>query len=160
VYAVLTDLDPVADTEDGRRMFQEYLQRTYPQSAPGLEVLALHPDPADGVRFRAEVCWHSPDGTHRSVYTAVDRYLGGRGAGWLLPAISAELDVLKPIQLWWCLLYALSHLARYRPAVWVEALDPDASPQAVPIEKALRLARDVVPRLVLLALQPGAIADE
>lgn len=63
---------------------------------------------------------------------------------------------MPPLLLWWCLLYALSHLARYHPAAWTAALDPDKSQQAVPIEKALSMALAIVPRLVLLVLSPGA----
>lgn len=159
VFGALTRIDAV-DSDDGKRALLDYLQRTYPNAADGLDVVALDHDPSDPLgRPCAEVCWKSPDGTHRDVYSAVDTYLGGRGAGWLLPAINPARDVLRPLQLWWCLLYALSHLARYRPAVWADALDPDTSTQAVPIEKALATALDVVPRLVLLALHPGAAAS-
>jgi hypothetical protein len=68
-------------------------------------------------------------------------------------------DTLPPILLWWCLLQALSSLARYHPAEWTAALNPDRSRWAVSIEKALRIGLDVVPRLVLMTLSPGAVFE-
>jgi hypothetical protein len=88
---------------------------------------------------RGEVSWRSPDETPRSVYMATERYLWPGSA--------------------WALLQALSSLARYHPAEWTTALDPDRSEWAVSIEKVLRLGLDVVPRLVLMTLSPGAVFD-
>lgn len=103
---------------------------------------------------RAELGWQSPDGTRRTVYTAATSYLWPTSL-WLIPALSSG-DTLPPILLWWCLLQTLSSLARYHPAEWTAALDPDGSQWAVSIEKVLRTGLDVVPRLVLLTLSPGA----
>jgi hypothetical protein len=56
------------------------------------------------------------------------------------------------LMLWWMLLQALSQLARYEPAGWTRALNPDLSPLAVPLERTLRRAGGLVPLLVLEAL--------
>jgi hypothetical protein len=92
------------------------------------------------------------------------------GGWWLIPRINDVAvafptgdvlktgDVLSPLLLWWCLLHALSQIARYHSAEWLAALDPDDSRFAVPIEQILSTALAVVPRLVLLTLSPGSIA--
>jgi hypothetical protein len=61
-------------------------------------------------------------------------------------------DFLSPLMLWWALLFGLSNLARYEPAVWTAALDLNCSPLAVPLESAMREALDSIPHLVLEAL--------
>jgi hypothetical protein len=69
--------------------------------------------------------------------------------------------VTRPSSLlmWWMLLYGLSSVARYEPEVWVDALDVDNSPLAVPLEQALETAVDVVPALIRDALvAPATIA--
>jgi len=54
---------------------------------------------------------------------------------------------------WWGLRYALSMVARYEPAEWAGLLSIDHSELAVPLEGVLVDALEVVPRLVLNALQ-------
>ncbi len=54
---------------------------------------------------------------------------------------------------WWGLLYALSMVARYEPDAWVDLLDVDESELAVPLQDLLEDALEVVPHLVLDALQ-------
>lgn len=105
---------------------------------------------------RAQLAWHGPDGTARDVRTASSPYLTRIGGHWLLPAVNGAKDVLSPILLWWCLLHALSQIARYHSDVWLAALNLDSSPCAVSIERVLSIGLAVVPRLVLLALSPGA----
>ena len=57
----------------------------------------------------------------------------------------------------WVLVFALSQLARYHPALWVEALDPDRSEIAVDLEHGLDAALELVPDLLLPALTSGAM---
>ncbi len=57
------------------------------------------------------------------------------------------------VSLWWALLLGLSTLVRYEPALWTEAIDPDTSKIAVPLEQACDRADWLVPRVVLLALR-------
>jgi hypothetical protein len=55
----------------------------------------------------------------------------------------------------WALVYALSQLARYHPATWVEALNPDRSPIAVDLEHALDAMLELVPDLLVPAVSNG-----
>lgn len=71
---------------------------------------------------------------------------------WCRPAV-APGTVLSPLMTWWALLYALSMVARYEPDTWVGSLDVDHSALAAPLEGLLEDALEVVPHLVLDALQ-------
>ncbi len=156
VFAHLRGLPGLPPTEESRQQLEAALKRDYPQGGDALKVHSLQEigSPIDGPT--AELHCESPDGSHLPITTAADRYLGSRSGCWLIPKINATGDVLPPVLLWWCLLHALSHVARYHPAAWTAALDPDGSPEAVPIERTLSLALAAVPRLVLLVLRPGA----
>ncbi len=71
---------------------------------------------------------------------------------WCRPAV-ARGTLLSPLMTWWAVLYALSMVARYEPAAWVDSLDIDNSGLAVPLEGLLAEALEVVPHLILEALQ-------
>lgn len=71
---------------------------------------------------------------------------------WCRPAV-ADGTVLSPLMTWWALLYALSMVARYEPDAWVGLLNVDKNTLAVPLEGLLDDALEVVPHLVLDALQ-------
>jgi hypothetical protein len=71
---------------------------------------------------------------------------------WCRPAVTRG-TVLTPLMSWWALLYALSMVARYEPATWVDLLDVDRSPLAVSLERVLKEALEAVPHLVLDALR-------
>ncbi len=73
------------------------------------------------------------------------------GRRWLRPLLADEMPP-TPLMTWWALLYGLSMLARYHPARWVLALDPDASSEAVMFERVLGAAISAIPHLVLEAL--------
>jgi hypothetical protein len=153
VSAWLRRLPGLPANEAGRDQLAAHIAETYPQASQGLTVQSIEPDgPANAVK--AEIAWRSPDGTWRTVYTAATPYLWHTSL-WLIPRLSSG-DVLPPLLLWWCLLQALSSLARYHPAEWTAALDPDSSQFAVSIEKALATGLAVIPRLVLVTLSPGA----
>lgn len=78
------------------------------------------------------------------------RYLGSLQ---FFPAVTPDDDrSLHPLMAWWTVLYALSMLARYQPAEWASHINVDASPHAVAIERLLKDAIQVVPRLVLEAI--------
>jgi hypothetical protein len=156
VFASLRHLEGVPVHETSKARLHAMLQRHYPQSGDGLSVESVAHDEVRGMAAaKAELGWKSPDGTWRTVYVAGTRYLFPTSL-WLIPALSSG-DVLPPLLLWWCLLQALSSLARYHPAEWTAALDPDRSRFAVSTERALATGLAVVPRLVLLTLSPGAI---
>ena len=155
VLASLRGLEWLPVHPSSEERLHEVLATTYPRYAEGLVVHSVRHDPlADTAAARAEIGWQGLDGTPRTVFLVTDSYLHPTSA-WLIPVLSSG-DTLPPILLWWCLLQALSSLARYHPAEWAAALDPDRSRWAVSIEKALRIGLDVVPRLVLLTLSPGA----
>jgi len=71
---------------------------------------------------------------------------------WLVPVVGEADDELPPLLLWWVLLFGLSVLARYEPAAWRAALDPDTSPLAVPLEELLDEAMVATPALLSEAL--------
>lgn len=72
---------------------------------------------------------------------------------WLIPGTGGGTNPQSPLMLWWALLFGLSLLARYQPAEWVSALDPDRSALAVPLEILLDEATKAIPHLVLEGLQ-------
>jgi hypothetical protein len=158
VLAYLRRLEWLPVQESAKTRLQEVLTETYPAYSDGLVVHDVRYDhTADMASARGEISWSRPDGGSRSVFRVTDSYLHPTSS-WLIPALSSG-DTLPPILLWWCLLQALSSLARYHPAEWTAALDPDRSRWAVSIEKALRTGLDVVPRLVLITLSPGAVFE-
>jgi hypothetical protein len=66
-----------------------------------------------------------------------------------MPALGNSEAPLSQLMVWWALLFGLSIVARYDPALWTRALNPDSSPLAVPLESLLEEALEVVPALVL-----------
>jgi hypothetical protein len=52
---------------------------------------------------------------------------------------------LHPILALWCVLLALSSLARYEPATWSKMIDIDRSPEANAIEHLLEQAANSLP---------------
>jgi hypothetical protein len=71
---------------------------------------------------------------------------------WCRPVVAPG-----PAMTWWALLYALSMVARCEPDTWVASLGVDHSALAVPLEGTLADALEVVPHLVLDALQATAL---
>lgn len=167
-------IPPTAAAKDKIR---EMIEDLYPTAATGISVDSVINDLPPYTGTRAELSWHHPgqhaknDGSHRPVNEDLTQYLwrGVGGGWWLVPRVNdAEVelstgdvlsqgDVLSPLLLWWCLLHALSQIARYHSADWLAALDPDRSTEAVAIEAMLSTALAVLPRLVLLALSQGPL---
>lgn len=58
----------------------------------------------------------------------------------------------SPLMTWWAILYTFSMLSRYRPREWAAALNIDKSPSAYLLEYSLEQALDVIPHLVMDAL--------
>ncbi len=149
---VVTATDPAA-------VLGEHLLH-YPSAADWAapEHLQLFP-PADGWGATAVIRWrvsddvrspNEPDRQARIRRVAPQyRYADQQ---WCRPAV-APGTVLSPLMTWWALLYALSMVARYEPDAWVASLDVDKSQLAVPLEGILEDALEVVPHLVLDALQ-------
>jgi len=59
---------------------------------------------------------------------------------YFLPVLGAMKRELHPLMAWWAVLYALSMLSRYQPAVWGTLISVDSSRHAVPIERLLERA--------------------
>lgn len=73
--------------------------------------------------------------------------------GWFLRPLVGSARVAPHLLLrWWGLLLALSSLARYHPAEWVNALDVDCSALAVDLEQGLATAEWRLPELIAAAL--------
>ncbi|SDD86719.1 YaaC family protein [Actinokineospora iranica] len=72
---------------------------------------------------------------------------------FVFPSVAGGNLPLHPLISWWAVLFALSMLARYSPASWVEYLTIDRSADAVSLELAQDLALDICPRLILRAIE-------
>jgi hypothetical protein len=108
------------------------------------------------IRWPAPPVDHSPEGpppefVASEVHNRVPQYRY-RQEHWLIPRVGERNDQLPALLVWWVLLFALSVLARYEPAVWRNALDPDQSELAVPLEELLDEALVVVPDLLSEAI--------
>jgi hypothetical protein len=142
-----------ADMGEAQAQLRERLA-SYPQAAEGLMI--SQPYPAE--HRPVEICWRTDDGL---------RIIDSVGAGWgppntgsyLWPSLGSMEDVPTFFAAWWMLLLAMSSLARYEPDRWMKALDRDSSPMAIPIEKAIALAHEILPWLVLYALE-GQLASQ
>lgn len=78
--------------------------------------------------------------------------------GLVLPELGGG-EAPLPLMLWWGLLYVLSSMARYEPAVWTEAVDLDVSPLASSLEQVIDRAERYVPLRVLRALNSETSFD-
>jgi hypothetical protein len=79
--------------------------------------------------------------------------LGADGARFLIPALPLAPNwAPQPIVSWWLLLFSLATTTRYEPAQWLDAINVSNSALAVPIEEALDLALEAIPRLALICL--------
>ncbi|MEW1724726.1 YaaC family protein [Streptomyces sp. NPDC093109] len=67
---------------------------------------------------------------------------------YFLPVLLPMKRELHPLMAWWAVLYALSMLARYEPAVWGTLISVDNSQHAVPIERLLERAINHLPALI------------
>src|SRR5487761_305066 len=81
-----------------------------------------------------------------------------RGWRWLRPSISDLEQPPSPLMTWWLLLFGLSMLARYHPVPWTQALDVDASPDAVTLELTMNRALEALPHLVFEAVANVSVA--
>ncbi|OQQ13133.1 hypothetical protein B0675_39580 [Streptomyces sp. M41(2017)] len=76
-------------------------------------------------------------------------YAGGR---YFLPVLGSMKRDLHPLMAWWAVLYTLSMLARYQPAVWGTLISVDTSRHAVQIERLLERAINHLPVLIADAI--------
>jgi hypothetical protein len=132
---------------------RQRLRRAYPAARDSMEVVAVQPVPGSlPDESDAVLRWLSPTGDVRAVDEVAARFPGPGAALYLMPGLGSNNDALAPLMVWWALLYALSHLARYQPATWSKALDPVRSTLAVPVEASLAYVREVLPCVVLSEL--------
>jgi hypothetical protein len=71
---------------------------------------------------------------------------------YLRPTLGVGASEINILMTWWAVLFVLSSLARYEPALWRAALDVDVSDVGVLLECALEVAQERVPELLLAAL--------
>lgn len=74
------------------------------------------------------------------------------------PAITGEPPP-SILMTWWGVLFALSQLARYEPALWIDTINPDHSALAVPVEDAIRTATADLPELIYHGLTGSWAAE-
>jgi hypothetical protein len=77
------------------------------------------------------------------------RWIGRR---WMRPSFDGSSPPPNPLMTWWLVLHALSNLARYQPVAWTAATDLNRSSMATALERALDIALEAIPHLLLEAL--------
>ena len=121
----------------------------YPDATDTEPTLERWPTPAgDGYILR----WKRADPSADPLPPAY----GGDRFRWMRPNLPVGTRPPSVLMTWWAVLFALSMLARYHPVEWVTALDPDTSRVAVVLERTMEVALEVVPGLVLEAMQAPA----
>ena len=123
--------------------------KPYPDAAAARRTLQVSPTPA-GPGY--VLWWPRSDPSEDPLPS---RY-GGDEYRWMRPDLPTDDRPPSILMTWWAVLFALSMLARYHPVDWVAALDPDRSSVAVVLERAMEAALEVVPSLVLEAVQAPA----
>lgn len=108
-------------------------------------------DPFSSLQRLGTVRWEQAD-DKRSVFDVTRSPVEDNTERWLLPAVAGSDRVFEPITAWWVLLFGMSILARYDPALWSTALVLDKSDRAVPLHLILEEALAVIPALVADAL--------
>lgn len=126
----------------------------YPQlpASAWYEPNAKHREVAFSNRLRLGTMRWEQDSDERSVFDVTRTLHDDDIERWLLPAAAGSDQAFEPITAWWILLFGMSILARYDPALWSAALELDKSDRAVPLRLILDEALAAVPALVADAL--------
>jgi len=110
-------------------------------------------------RFEIQVRWPHPNPGIEMSEAQLEQFFQDRAhqylysSEWFLrPSVEGDNAPPSALMTWWLLLYSFSMLARYQPAKWVGLLAPDSSRYAAALSYALHTALDVIPQLVLEAL--------
>jgi hypothetical protein len=74
------------------------------------------------------------------------------GRHWMRPSLHGSSPPPNPLMTWWLVLHALSNLTRYQPVAWTAATDLNRSSMATALERALDIALEAIPHLLLEAL--------
>jgi hypothetical protein len=156
----------VASDDPGANLI-EYLE-SYPGARDYYPYYRYGPDPDDSPIFdthvdgwaELDINWALPDGKPGG-YSEQFEFLKGRtspyaGSLYFFPAIGSDKRAIHPLMAWWAVLFALSMLARYHPAEWAAHIDVDRSRHAVLLENLLKEAMEIVPSLILEAIEQHA----
>lgn len=119
------------------------LRRTRPGLAPHVWLVAAYGS-KQAARLRFETPTFHP--------TSTDRVL--------VPTLRPDdREAMRPLMVWWALLFSLSIFARYEPGLWGRALRIDESPIAAPLETLLDQALEHLPGLVYGELIAPPLGD-
>jgi hypothetical protein len=116
---------------------------------------------ADG-RLSVQMSWTAgetfpvPEPVRVARLNAAVRHYAGSDF-YLFPETVAGEEPLHPLIVWWSVLYTLSMLARYQPAEWGVIIDVNSSRYANAVEHLLVQAQDIVPTLILAAIQAVSV---
>lgn len=103
----------------------------------------------DHVRTLTNLIWPGhPVNDHEWQQIEAQMTTDYRGRPVVLPELNTGAGILHPLMAWWAVLYALSMLCRYRPAVWTQLIDINKSEYASAIEHLLEEALDAVPDII------------
>ena len=147
--ALLSYRHPYGEIADRLEMYP-HGEVTIVDKAPNGDPLVL--STRSGVAL--SVRW--PIGTHDALgrWATLARIAPSASGGerWWRPFVGGA--AMNDLMVWWTILFSLSMLARYEPARWNAALDLDRAPLASHLIRLMDAAVDVVPWLVLQALEP------
>ena len=123
---------------------------TFQREAPANREVPIEPWLRLGtIRWSAGVSSKTPFDITYSPSNSIDR--------WLLPSAPDSDEPFTPLTAWWVLLFGLSILARYDPALWVTVLNLDRrSGRALPLQLLLDRALEAVPEVLADALITGS----
>ena len=140
----------VADDNPGPEKFKEHLSDRL-SAYPGIDGFTVVEGSYDEVRERrwtAQLRWDHE--INLDEIAPAYRYNDNH---FLRPSLDKQgKPPPSPFMTWWAVLYAFSMLSRYYPREWAAALNIDKSEAAALLEYCLELALDVVPHLVMDAL--------
>jgi hypothetical protein len=157
----------MAGEDDSDSALKEYLA-AFPDLPPWHSCQRRSHEPDSGPNFTVHAdgwtelcpCWELSDATgaageKRAFAETMSRPYNGER--YLFPAAGSSRLSMHPLMAWWAVLYTLSMLARYQPAEWAAHIDIDSSHHAAAIEKLLKEALDIVPKLIAEAIDQAAV---
>jgi hypothetical protein len=140
----------VPDENPGRERFKQHLSDRL-SAYPGIDGFTVVEDSYDEVRegrWTAQLRWD-----HRIDLDEIAPAYRYNENHFLRPSLDGQGNPpASPFMTWWAMLYAFSVLSRYYPREWAATLNIDKSEAAAVLESCLELALDVVPQLVMGAL--------
>ncbi|GAB3362704.1 hypothetical protein GCM10027360_26880 [Amycolatopsis echigonensis] len=159
--ATITRLPGIAPEKESWVSSVADIMSNYPLIPPwSVEPMLPRCQQFDETTWDITMRWHISSEQQSTLEPTVESFYDGFAPAYIFstdrfirPKIDEENSALpSPLMTWWALLYAFSMLARYEPRKWVSLLDINESAYAVPLEFALHEAAEVIPQLVLGAL--------